>query len=51
MKILGVYIALPSIISMYFLMGLILASILAWKIALMVKGLASLDARVEMRLI
>ena len=30
---------------------LILASILAWKIALTVKGLASLDARVEMRLI
>ena len=31
MKILGVYIALLSIISIYFLMGLILASILAWK--------------------
>ena len=51
MKILGGYIALLCIISIYFLMGLILALILAWKIAWTVKGLASLDARVEMRLI
>ena len=48
MKILGVYIALPRIISICFLMGLILASILAWKIVLTDRGLASLDARVEM---
>ena len=33
------------------MMGLILALILAWKIAQTVKGLASLNARVEMRLI